>query len=40
VTRKAEKTRLERLLVGANGGVANTVVFLKNVTKGKGHGPS
>jgi hypothetical protein len=25
----------ERLLVGANGGVANTVVFLKNVTKGK-----
>ena len=26
---------LERLLVGANGGVANTVVFLKNVTKGK-----
>ena len=26
---------LERLLVGANGGVANTVVFLKDVKKGK-----
>jgi hypothetical protein len=26
---------LERLIVGANGGVANTVVFLKNITSGK-----
>jgi len=26
---------LERLLVGPDGGVANTVVYLKNVTKGK-----
>src|SRR6266478_9213695 len=26
---------LERLIVGANGGVANTVVFLKDVTQGK-----
>ncbi len=26
---------LERLLVGPNGGVANTVVFLKNITRGK-----
>jgi len=33
---QGEKRRdLERLIVGANGGVANTVVFLKNVTKGK-----
>jgi hypothetical protein len=33
---KAEKKRdLERLVVGANGGVANTVVFLKDITKGK-----
>jgi len=32
----AQKHRdLERLLVGSNGGVANTVVFLRNVTKGK-----
>src|SRR6266576_999953 len=30
-----KKRDLERLLVGLNGGVANTVVFLKNVTKGK-----
>jgi hypothetical protein len=27
---------LERLLVSGNGGVANTVVFLKDITKGKG----
>ncbi|MGB8011096.1 MAG: carboxypeptidase regulatory-like domain-containing protein [Terriglobales bacterium] len=26
---------LERLLVGPNGGVANTVVFLRNITQGK-----
>src|SRR5271166_3102265 len=26
---------LERLIVGANGGVANTVVYLKNITSGK-----
>ena len=33
---QAQKKRdLERLIVGANGGVANTVVFLKDVTKGK-----
>ena len=33
---KAEKKRdLERLVIGANGGVANTVVFLKDITKGK-----
>jgi hypothetical protein len=32
----AQKKRdLERLLVGPNGGVANTVVFLKNITQGK-----
>jgi hypothetical protein len=30
-----KKRDLERLLISANGGVANTVVFLKNVTKGK-----
>jgi hypothetical protein len=31
-----EKTRdLERLLVDADGGVANTVVYLKNITQGK-----
>lgn len=30
-----KKRDLERLIVGANGGVANTVVFLKNITKGK-----
>lgn len=30
-----KKRDLERLIVGANGGVANTVVFLKNVSKGK-----
>jgi hypothetical protein len=33
---QAQKKRdLERLLVASNGGVANTVVFLKNITKGK-----
>jgi hypothetical protein len=33
---EAHKTRdLERLIVGAQGGVANTVVFLKNVSRGK-----
>ena len=33
---KAEKKRdLERLLIGSNGGVANTVVFLKDISKGK-----
>ena len=33
---QAQKKRdLERLLVSANGGVANTVVFLKDITKGK-----
>jgi hypothetical protein len=33
---QGEKKRdLERLMVGANSGVANTVVFLKNITKGK-----
>ena len=33
---KAEKKRdLERLVIGSNGGVANTVVFLKDITKGK-----
>src|ERR1700704_3345059 len=26
---------LERLLVGTNGGVANTVVFLRNISRGK-----
>src|ERR1700757_2984356 len=32
----AEKKRdLERLVVGSNGGVANTLVFLKNITQGK-----
>jgi Carboxypeptidase regulatory-like domain len=31
----AKKRDLERLIVGAGGGVANAVVFLKNVTKGK-----
>lgn len=31
-----QKTRdLERLVIGSEGGVANTVVFLKNVTRGK-----
>jgi hypothetical protein len=30
-----KKRDLERLLVSPNGGVANTVVFLKNVTQGK-----
>lgn len=33
---QAQKKRdLERLVIASNGGVANTVVFLKNVTKGK-----
>lgn len=33
---QAQKKRdLERLVVGANGGVANTVVFLKDISKGK-----
>jgi len=33
---QSQKRRdLERLLVGSGGGVANTVVFLKNITKGK-----
>ena len=33
---EAHKTRdLERLIVGSQGGVANTVVFLKNVSRGK-----
>src|SRR5262249_46804660 len=33
---QAQKKRdLERLLVAANGGVANTVVFLKDIKKGK-----
>jgi hypothetical protein len=32
----SQKTRdLERLIIGRRGGVANTVVFLKNVTSGK-----
>jgi hypothetical protein len=31
----AKRRDLERLIVGANGGVANTVVFLRNVSKGK-----
>jgi hypothetical protein len=32
----SEKTRdLERLVIGPQGGVANTVVYLKNVTRGK-----
>jgi len=30
-----KKRDLERLLVAANGGVANTVVFLKDISKGK-----
>jgi len=30
-----KKRDLERLIVGADGGVANTVVFLKNITSGK-----
>ena len=30
-----KKVDLERLIVGPQGGVANTVVFLKNVSKGK-----
>lgn len=30
-----KKRDLERLIVGSNGGVANTVVFLKNIAKGK-----
>jgi hypothetical protein len=30
-----KKRDLERLVIGANGGVANTVVFLKDVSKGK-----
>jgi hypothetical protein len=33
---QAHKTRdLERLIIATNGGVANTVVFLKDITKGK-----
>jgi hypothetical protein len=33
---EGRKTRdLERLVVGSSGGVANTVVFLKNISKGK-----
>jgi len=33
---QAQKKRdLERLLISSNGGVANTVVFLKDITKGK-----
>jgi hypothetical protein len=33
---QAQKKRdLERLVVGTNGGVANTVVFLKDISKGK-----
>jgi len=33
---EGHKTRdLERLVVGSNAGVANTVVYLKNITKGK-----
>ncbi|MFY9842193.1 MAG: carboxypeptidase regulatory-like domain-containing protein [Terriglobales bacterium] len=33
---RSEKRRdLERLLVAPNGGVANTVVFLRNITRGK-----
>ena len=33
---ESSKTRdLERLVVGSQGGVANTVVFLKNITSGK-----
>ena len=33
---EAHKTRdLERLIVGAQGGVANTVVFLKDISRGK-----
>ena len=33
---QAKKKRdLERLLIASNGGVANTVVFLKDITKGK-----
>lgn len=31
-----KKRDLERLVVGSNGGVANTVVFLKDISKGKG----
>ena len=32
---QAQKKRdLERLIVGASGGVANTVVFLKDISKG------
>jgi hypothetical protein len=30
-----KKRDLERLVVGSNGGVANTVVFLKDISKGK-----
>jgi hypothetical protein len=30
-----KRVNLERLLVGPQGGVANTVVFLKNISKGK-----
>lgn len=30
-----KKRDLERILVGPNGGVANTVVFLKNISQGK-----
>jgi hypothetical protein len=30
-----KKRDLERLVIGPNGGVANTVVFLKDITKGK-----
>ncbi len=32
----AEKTRdLERLIIGSQGGVANTVVYIKNISRGK-----
>jgi len=31
----AKRRDLERLIVGPNGGVANTVVFLRNISKGK-----
>ena len=33
-------TDLERLIVGPQGGVANTVVYLKNISSGKAHGPA
>src|SRR6266699_4627907 len=33
---ESHKTRsLERLIVGPDGGVANTIVYLKNITSGK-----